>query len=87
MGFSRVKVYEDDETWAWKFILRILAILFDIIGIALTAWALSTSLTAASEDDYGYYYGDQIVYTPWNLISVSLLPSYNTPQRSTSTHS
>lgn len=82
MGFSRVKVYEDDKTWAWKFILRILAILFDITGIALTAWGLSTSLASAYDEDGHAYYYDQIAYIPWNLITVSLLPSYKCTTRS-----
>lgn len=70
MGFSRVKVYEDDKTWAWKFILRILAILFNITGIALTASALSTSSAPGFEEGDSYN-GNDIFFIPWNFITVS----------------
>ena len=73
MGFSRVKIYEDDNKWAWKFVLRILAIVLNITGIALTAWALSTAgFSGAYEDGSLYYYGNENVFVPWNLITVSL---------------
>ena len=70
MGFSRAKIYEDDKTWAWKFVLRLLAILFNVIGIVLRAWALAKS--GANYGDEGYeYYGDDFAFIPWNLIPVS----------------
>lgn len=73
MGFSRVRIYEDDNKWAWKFVLRILAILLNITGIALTAWSLSkASFAGGYEDGSSYYYGNQNVLIPWNLITVSL---------------
>ena len=53
--------------------LRILAILFSITGIALTAWALASSIATGNEEDGDYYYyGDEIAFIPWNLITVSL---------------
>ncbi|KAL8793799.1 MAG: hypothetical protein Q9195_003629 [Heterodermia aff. obscurata] len=73
MGFSRAKTYEDDKTWAWKFVLRLLAILFNLTGIALTAWALAKSGANGIYEDYNYeYYGDDIAFIPWNLIPFSL---------------
>lgn len=72
MGFSRAKVYEDDNKWAWKFVLRLLAILFNLTGIALTAWALAKSGATGTYEDQNYgYYGDEIAFIPWNLIPVS----------------
>ena len=72
MGFSRAKTYEDDKKWAWKFVLRLLAILFNLTGIALTAWALYKSGANVLDDGQGYeYYGDDIAFIPWNLIPVS----------------
>ena len=75
MGFSRVKVYEDDTKWAWKFILRVLAIPFDITGISLTAWALAESNAASSYEGHEYYYSDDFFLIPWNIITVSSLPN------------
>lgn len=69
MGFSRVITYENDHKWAWKFVLRLLAIFFNIAGMVLTAWALAMSGLTGSY----YYTGDIIAYVPWNLITVGLL--------------
>lgn len=75
MPFSRTSLYEHDRTWAWKVILRAFAIIFDIVGIGLIAWALAVSSRAfAGTSDYYYYYNDDTYAIPWNLITVRFPP-------------
>ena len=79
MPFSRTALSEHDRTWTWKAALRTIAILIDIVGIALTAWAVANLSSRndwlPSSDFYdGYYYYDDFDFAeiPWNLISVHL---------------
>jgi len=74
MPFSRAALYEHDRTWAWKAILRAFAIIFNIIGIGLTAWALAVTShwTSDTSNSYYYYYPDDTYAIPWNLITVRL---------------
>ena len=85
MGFSRAKTYEDDKKWAWKFALRLLAILFNLIGIALTAWALANPGTGIYADENYGYYGDDVAFIPWNLIPVSFGSRYTSYAKASAT--
>ena len=74
MGFSKARVYEDDNKWAWKFAFRVLSIVLNITGIALTAWTIASarSLEYSNDEYYGPYWIDYAL-VPWNIITVSLL--------------
>lgn len=73
MAPSRKVIYEDDRTWCWKFILRMVTIIFAVVAIGCVAWAFATS-SVGFQDPYNYgFYGTAFV--PWALISVSPRPS------------
>lgn len=74
MPFSRASLYEHDRTWAWKIVLRAFAIIFNIIGIGLTAWALAVNSRWFSDtsNSYYYYYTGDTYEISWNLITVRL---------------
>lgn len=75
MAPSRKALYEDDRTWLWKFILRMLTIVLAAVGIACVAWAFVTSF-GRFEDRYYYgFYGTALV--PWGLISLGLSILWN----------
>lgn len=74
MAPSSRALYEDDRTWLWKFILRVLTIFLAAGGIVCVAWAFSTS-SGGFEDPYYYnFYGT--AWVPWALGSVSALSSH-----------
>ena len=70
MRFSRAALYDHDRTWAWKAFLRAFAIIFDIVGIGLTGWALAQATKASQYVDSS---DSQDYLSPWNLITVTLL--------------
>lgn len=74
MAPSRKALYEDDRTWFWKFILRMLTIVLASVGIGCVAWAFATSSGGFEDPFYYGFYGTSLV--PWDLIPVSPLPSY-----------
>ena len=76
MRFPRAALYEHDRTWAWKAFLRAIAVIFDIVGIGLTGWALAQATKASQyvdifeTTDY-FSWGDyDLSLIPWNLITV-----------------
>ena len=83
---SRSAMYADDTTFLWKFILRFIAILFAIVGIATTAWAMISHIQSPSNDtnssdlnDYqdDYYFFGNNVYLPWQYITLGLSILWN----------
>ena len=66
-----------DPTYLWKAILRLLAILLAIIGIATFAWSLTKQIRSPPiYEDYNYpYYGMAIL--PWAFIILGLSIIWN----------
>lgn len=82
---SRSAMYADDATFLWKAILRFLAILLAIIGIATTAWAMISHIQGPTTDTNssyanGYeddYFPSEAVYLPWQYITLGLSILWN----------
>ena len=65
-----------EHLWAWKFGLRVMVMVLDIIGIGCAGWLLSTTF---DNSNFGIsVYNDGWVL-PWPLITVILLaaPQYD----------
>lgn len=62
---DRMRLYQDDRKWAWKFALRILAIVLALGGIGCIAWASSENWNSR----YFYEYGVHLL-VPYDLIPV-----------------
>ena len=60
MAPSRKALYEDDRTWCWKFIVRILTIIFAVVGIGCVAWAIATSSVGFQDPYYYGFYGTEL---------------------------
>ncbi len=89
---SRTALYADDRTFLWKAILRFLAILLALVGIATTAWALVNqfhtpdSLNSNSNsnnyynNNYENYYDPYYDFAslPWTFITLGLSVIWNT---------
>ena len=79
---SRTAMYADDATLLWKPILRFLAILLAIIGIATTAWAMTSHHHPNPSDETldSTYYSSSYSYIllPWQFIALGLSILWNT---------
>ena len=84
---SRSAMYTDDATFLWKIILRFLAILLAVVGIATTAWAMisriqgpSSATDSSYSNDYSYqddYFFGDYAYLPWQYITLGLSILWN----------
>lgn len=83
---SRTAIRENDPTYLWKAILRLLAIVLAIIGIATIGWALTHRQVPTAENrdsDYynsysysGSYFADFLTL-PWSFITLGLSIIWN----------
>lgn len=61
----RLRLYQDDSKWAWKFVLRVFAMLLALAGIVCVAWATSKHFNSQ------YFYEDGLsLLVPYDLIPV-----------------
>lgn len=77
---SRSAMYADDATFLWKAILRFLAILLAIVGIATTAWAMASHINSPSSDSDDYQFDDyfpDFSSLPWQYITLGLSILWN----------
>ena len=86
---SRTALYADDRFFLWKAILRFLAILCALVGVATIGWALAHRLIPEGSnidpnDTEDYYYdggfGDDpydFVTLPWSFIGLGLSILWN----------
>lgn len=81
---SRTVIREDDPTYLWKFVLRLLSIIVAIVGIGTTAWVLTSSTAPAASTlkpdaeapKYGYEV-DSSTFLPWQFIALGLSAIWN----------
>lgn len=71
---SHQTLRDEDPTYLWKTVLRLLAILLGIVGIVTLAWAI-TFKGHSDNDESSYYYS--FVYLPWDLITLGLSMIWN----------
>lgn len=89
---SRTILSANDPTFLWKVILRALALVLALVGIAITAWALThytgapnayaddSDTLGSDPDTYGasdVYFPD-LIYLPWTFITLGLSVIWNT---------
>lgn len=86
---SRTALYADDTTFLWKAILRLLSIIFALVGVGTIGWAVANRIHGSyKDDDYddnysgfsSYYYGSDfygIGALPFTLIPLALSILWN----------
>lgn len=84
---SRSAMYADDATFLWKAILRSLAILVALVGIAITAWTLISHVQGPSDDadsssdsndyDETYDFYPEYTYLSCQFVTLGLSIAWN----------
>ena len=79
---SRTAIYAHDPTYIWKFLLRVLAILFAAVAIGTIAWATTFQYNDNSDNDNEddtdtYFYGGFTILLPWVIIALGLSVIWN----------
>lgn len=84
---SRTALYAHDRTYLWKFLLRVLAILFAGVAIGTIAWATTVRYNDNNnngnvvtdsdgdtylDDDYTDFYSTFTILLPWVIIALGL---------------
>ena len=68
-------IHQNDPTYLWKIILRVLAIPLALVGIGSVAWAVRTGNNESIGNPY--FYASYVMQLPWILIALGFSIIWN----------